>query len=229
MTKNMENKSKHQSELAFFGKITASVSHELNNVLSIINENSGLLEDLMFACEQGKPIDKDRISKIAQNISAQIKRKKNIIKLLNRFAHRVDTTITNFDLNELLNDITRLSRRFASLKRVNLEITLPENQTIITNSPFVIQHIVFLIINLSLENCNANDTILIQTEKNESSETVILTTPIIEENEDAKEKLEFISKLIQTINGDMKKEENENNEQIFRLLIPISIMELKEY
>ncbi len=222
------NISRHQKELAFFGKITASVSHELNNVLSIINENSGLLDDLMYVVEQGKPFDKDRISKIAQNISAQIKRKKNIIKLLNRFAHRVDAQIINFDLNELLNDIINLSRRFASLKRVNLEITLTDSQTNITNSPFVLQHIVFLIIILALEFCDSKDTIFIQAKKNESGENIIITTPLIEENEDTKEKMEFISKLTKTISGEIKTEENENNTQLFKLLIPISIMELRE-
>ena len=33
--------------LFFFGKMSASISHELKNVLAIINENAGLAEDLM--------------------------------------------------------------------------------------------------------------------------------------------------------------------------------------
>ena len=33
------------SGLQFFGKVSASISHELKNVLAIINENAGLLED----------------------------------------------------------------------------------------------------------------------------------------------------------------------------------------
>jgi hypothetical protein len=32
--------------LQFFGKISASVSHEIKNVLAVIGENAGLLEDL---------------------------------------------------------------------------------------------------------------------------------------------------------------------------------------
>ena len=29
----------------FFGKMSASISHEIKNALAIINENAGLLED----------------------------------------------------------------------------------------------------------------------------------------------------------------------------------------
>ena len=35
-----------ETGLQFFGKMTASISHEIKNVLAIINENAGLLEDL---------------------------------------------------------------------------------------------------------------------------------------------------------------------------------------
>ena len=109
----------HELELAFFGTITASVSHELNNILSIINEYSGLLDDLILAESKGKPIEKVRIQKIALNIAEQIKRQRDIIKLLNRFAHRVDVPIAQFNLNELVNDIIKLSQRFASLRRIS--------------------------------------------------------------------------------------------------------------
>ncbi len=34
-------------EAAFFGKINAGISHDINNILAIIRESSGLLTDLM--------------------------------------------------------------------------------------------------------------------------------------------------------------------------------------
>ena len=38
--------SKEEAGLRFFGMMTASVSHEIKNVLAIINENAGLMSDL---------------------------------------------------------------------------------------------------------------------------------------------------------------------------------------
>ncbi|NNG12708.1 MAG: sensor histidine kinase, partial [Halobacteria archaeon] len=38
-------------ELRYFGKVTASISHELKNVLAILNEHTGLLQDLTAMAE----------------------------------------------------------------------------------------------------------------------------------------------------------------------------------
>ncbi len=35
------------SETAFMGKITAAITHEMKNVLAIIKESAGLMEDLL--------------------------------------------------------------------------------------------------------------------------------------------------------------------------------------
>ena len=45
-----------ESGLQFFGKMTASISHEIKNVLAIINENAGLLEDLALMADRGAEI-----------------------------------------------------------------------------------------------------------------------------------------------------------------------------
>lgn len=224
----MENKFKNQKELEFFGKITASVSHELNNILSIINEYSGLLGDLMYACEQGKPIENEKISKISQNITEQIKRQKNVIKLLNRFAHRSDNDILNFEFYELLNDITRLTRRIALLKKVNLEIKLPTTPTNITNSPFIIQHIIYRILILSLKFCNSNDIILIKTAKESSYEIVYIEGPKFTEDHETKENLNFITNLVDSISGKIELNDVGENKNIIKVLIPISIMKIND-
>ncbi|MCP3901564.1 MAG: sensor histidine kinase, partial [Desulfobacteraceae bacterium] len=39
---------------AFFGKITASITHEIQNVLAIIKENAGLMEDFLLINQSGE-------------------------------------------------------------------------------------------------------------------------------------------------------------------------------
>ena len=67
-----------ESGLQFFGKVSASISHELKNVLAIINENAGLLEDLTLAAQRGKAIDPERLNRTAGNFLKQIHRAHNI-------------------------------------------------------------------------------------------------------------------------------------------------------
>ncbi len=39
--------------LRFFGMINASISHEIKNVLAIISESAGLMEDLLLLAQKG--------------------------------------------------------------------------------------------------------------------------------------------------------------------------------
>ena len=71
--------------LQFFGKISASISHEIKNVLAIINENAGLLEDFTLMAEKGRPIDMERFKTVAGKIRGQVGRADGIVKNFNRF------------------------------------------------------------------------------------------------------------------------------------------------
>jgi signal transduction histidine kinase len=212
-----------RKELEFFGRITASISHELNNVLSIINEYSGLLDDLMFAAEQGKPLDENKIRKIAQNISDQIKRQRDIIKHLNKFAHRVDAPTTQFNLNELVNDITRLTQRFASLRKVNLVTLLPDGDITLTNNPFSLQHIIFLCFDLALESSNPNDNISIQFQNDESNVIIEIISPPVTKETMTSDKFDFLTSLSKNINSELIISKTNENLQLFKICVPLSI------
>ena len=53
-----QKESPENESLRFFGKMNASISHELRNALAVINENAGLIKDLMIMTEKGHPLDK---------------------------------------------------------------------------------------------------------------------------------------------------------------------------
>ena len=68
----------------FFGKMTASATHELKNTLAIINENAGLLEDLSMIAQSGNSLSSERVHDISKRVSRQVKRADVILKRLNR-------------------------------------------------------------------------------------------------------------------------------------------------
>ena len=57
-----------ETGLQFFGRISASISHEIKNVLAIVNENAGLLEDYSIMAEGGMPLDPARLKKMASTV-----------------------------------------------------------------------------------------------------------------------------------------------------------------
>jgi len=137
--------------IAFFGAITASLSHEINNVLAIVSELSGLLGDLVHGAAAGRPLDPERLSGIAKRVSDQVERGKRLVKRLNRFAHTVDQPFTTVNVGETMELITTLCRRFADLKKVTLETEFPAEELIIESSAFGLMQAVHLCIDLALE------------------------------------------------------------------------------
>jgi len=113
-----------QTEIAFFGRITAGATHELKNVLAIINESSGLMQDLM-ALSKESPAYHDRFTKALKSIKGQVQRGQSLIARLNQFAHTPDIAVRSLDLFETAGLVVALSQRFAALKNVTLKVVSP--------------------------------------------------------------------------------------------------------
>ena len=113
--------------LQFFGKMTASVSHEIKNVLAIVNENAGLLGDLALMAERGAAIEPQRLNDMSRTVMKQVRRADAIAKNMNRLAHSVDESTRTIDLNDTLETLVALSHRFASLRDVGVRLYRNEN------------------------------------------------------------------------------------------------------
>ncbi|WP_157067533.1 hypothetical protein [Desulfosarcina cetonica] len=95
--------------LAFFGRVNASISHELKNIMAIISETAGLLSDLSAMAQAGTPISADMITSSTESIIEEIQRGFTTIRQMNRFAHSVDTPVVSIDLMEILDLVRNLS------------------------------------------------------------------------------------------------------------------------
>ena len=100
----------------FFGEISASISHEIKNVLAIINENAGLLQDMVMMIEKGMPLSPERLSGLAQSMARQVKRGDRIVKDMNRFAHSADHPSETVDIGEVIHFICVLAARLIAMK-----------------------------------------------------------------------------------------------------------------
>ena len=125
-----------ETGLRFFGSISAALSHELKNVLAIINENAGLLEDLALMADRGIATDPARLKLIAVKVQNQVSRGDGILKNLNRFAHSIDKTFRAVELNEIIELFLALSERYAAMHSVAIKAKHSENRVRIKTAPF---------------------------------------------------------------------------------------------
>jgi signal transduction histidine kinase len=122
--------------IQFFGKMSASISHEIKNVLAVINENAGLLEDICFMADRGKPGDIVRLKKIAGDVKDQVRRADRIVTAMSRFAHSADEPSTETDLGELTALLGLLAMRFAAMRGVEIKTLAPSDPVLVTTFPF---------------------------------------------------------------------------------------------
>jgi len=116
--------------------ISASISHEIKNVLAIISESAGLMEDLLLLAQKGGRLDPERFQALCQKVRRQTQRADGIIKNMNRFSHSVDQDIQRIDLNEMVSLVKALGDRLAAMRGVSLKETSAADPVWVTTNPF---------------------------------------------------------------------------------------------
>jgi len=139
-----------ETGLQFFGRISASISHEIKNVLAIVNENAGLLEDFTLMADRGKPIDPARMKMMAEALKRQVGRADGIIKNMNRLAHSIDQTITTVDLVQTIELTIALTARFAAMRGVRVDLQRPASPVTIATAPFFLMNLLCLCLDFSM-------------------------------------------------------------------------------
>jgi signal transduction histidine kinase len=135
--------------LAFFGRILAGQTHELTNVLNVINELTGLEGDVLAGMSPGSS-QVDKLQRVVEKVRLQLVRGDALLRLLNRFAHSVDSPVAVFDVREALERIVALAQRSARLARTELTLDFPAHSRSLETGPFGFQHGVFTCIELAL-------------------------------------------------------------------------------
>lgn len=140
-----------QQGLEFFSAITRSLSHEMNNVLAIVNELSGLQDDCLIAVDDGRPLDQEKLKRTAQRIGLQVERGKAFVKQLNGFAHCIDHAGVQLDIGDNLESVVALCQRFARLGKVELELQPIDERRSVEGCPFDLQHVIYRCLEIVLD------------------------------------------------------------------------------
>ncbi|MFT5701782.1 MAG: nitrogen fixation/metabolism regulation signal transduction histidine kinase [Desulforhopalus sp.] len=129
----METTNTDRACVQVFAKISASISHEIKNTLSIINESAGLLEDFAQMAEEDSGVAVERVFSITKTITKQTDRANAIMKVLNRFAHSADTSLGHGNLEEILRLVMALTSRQADMKDLTMTLSCPSDIALATH------------------------------------------------------------------------------------------------
>lgn len=165
-----------QNGIAFFSKIAATFTHDIKNVLAIINENAGLLEDLSLMASKGYPLNIEKVVSIAGKVQSQVQRADDMVGRMNTFAHSNDSPQGPIDLKEALELLLAMTKRILAKKNVSFFIQAPPRDNyIIQSQPFFVFNFLWFCIEKAIEFCNDTRSVGLELEKKDGAFILVIT------------------------------------------------------
>lgn len=151
-------------ETEFLGRVTAIVMHDLQNVLAIIKEASGLIDDLLPMSKGLEPKRRDQFQHNLGHIKEQVDRGAKFTELLNSFGHSMEDCPEGADLESCARQIAFLSQRFARMKRIEFLVDPAEERQRVPHPRFQVMMAVFAVMEACLQELPALSKVHIRAE-----------------------------------------------------------------
>jgi signal transduction histidine kinase len=150
----------NNDDLTFFGRVNASISHELKNNLAIISEAAGLLQDLTEMAGRGQKIELNMLKACSEDIIEEIQRGFAIIKQMNAFSHSIDEPVKKVNLSKVIELMVALSKFLSFASKVRFD-PVPEDVPVVLTCPFRLQNLVYQALIYAFESAGPDGQIVI--------------------------------------------------------------------
>lgn len=148
-------------DILFMGEVLASVTHEMQNVMAIIKESGALTDDILNLNGPPKMRHGDKLATALANIQEQVSRGRNLMLMLNGFAHAAAGYPEECDLRRFARQIGVLAERMVRLRECVLELDLDGPALPVRGNALLLMQAVYLGISSVLEQCSAGDRLSI--------------------------------------------------------------------
>ncbi len=138
----------YANKMASIGRMAASVAHEINNPLAIINEKAGLIKDLFTFKPQYAPDPK--LNALLESILASVHRAGRITKRLLTFARNLTAKTERVDMAETINEILSFVERDAAYRNINLQTDIGPELDALCMDRGKLQQVILNIVNNAL-------------------------------------------------------------------------------
>jgi len=149
MQMTMLQEAEHTDKLASIGRLAAGVGHEINNPLAIINQKTGLAEDLIEISPEFEY--KKDIEACLKGIDQSVERCKAITHRLLGFARRAEVHCESLQVNEVIKEVMLFLENSMMHSRIRLELQLQDDLPAIYSDHLQLQQIFLNISNNAID------------------------------------------------------------------------------
>lgn len=155
----MLKEAEHTDRLVSIGRLAAGVGHEINNPLAIINQKTGLAEDLLHISSDFE--HKETIFGCLRGVDKSVERCKAITHRLLGFARRADVCNETLQVNDILKEVLIFLENSMIHNRINVELQLQDDLPLIESDHLQLQQIFLNIINNGIDAIEKDGTVSI--------------------------------------------------------------------
>ncbi len=138
---NME----YTNKMATIGRMAASVAHEINNPMAIINEKAGLIHDLVgFSAEFPQ---REKMLGLVNSIVKSVDRCSKVTHRLLGFAKRMEIRREQINIRELIDEVVGFQRTEALHRNINITYDFADDLPSIVSDRGQLQQVLLNLIN----------------------------------------------------------------------------------
>ena len=197
-----------QKEIAMIGRISAAMTHEMRNVLAIIRESSGLMQDILALSEGSSFPHKDKFAN-------------GIVTQFNAFAHSMDEPQDWVEVNELVNQVAILMQRLAQTKQVTLSAETHDRAPSVYTNPIRLTLALAACVEHLVAQGEPGDAIVIRPDKEKEKAVIeVLVKKASVEARPTPPDLADVSEIVKALHGEVQSVAAGNHVGV-RLLLPL--------
>jgi len=139
------HKMEYTNKMAAIGRLAAGVAHEINNPLSIITQNAGLLIDLITLSKELP--SREKLTHLVNAVRNAAERCGSITHRLLGFARHMEVQWETIDLDSLIKEVLEFLGKEASYRDIHIDFKYPEAPPPVVSDRGQLQQVFLNIIN----------------------------------------------------------------------------------
>ncbi|MBW1780889.1 MAG: ATP-binding protein [Deltaproteobacteria bacterium] len=164
----------YANKMASIGRLAASVAHEINNPLAIINEKAGLIKDLFtFKGEYAKDA---KLVGLVDSILGSVKRAGTITRRLLNFSRNLQASTELVNLKEAILEVLGFMGKEAELRTIEVSTDVAEHIPILETDRGKLQQVLLNIINNAFAAVNDGGHLAIEADQKDKDHVSVTIT-----------------------------------------------------
>jgi C4-dicarboxylate-specific signal transduction histidine kinase len=210
-----------QKEIAIIGRISAAMTHEMRNVLAIIRESSGLMQDILALSDESAFAHRDKFANALGKIEKHVRRGDEIVTQFNAFAHSMDEPLDRVEVTDVMDQVAILMQRTARSKQVILSAETRDRAPSVYTNPLRLVLAVAACVEHWVAQGEPGDAIVLRADQEKEKAVIeVLVKKATGEGAPAPPDLTDVIDVLKTLGGDVQSFA-EGDHLGVRLLMPL--------